>query len=152
MIKKLKGNKMRKEIAYKAFMDGNNCAQSVLLPFIEKANISQETAISISQGFGGGMGKMQEKCGALTGVFMAIGLIVNTKYSDKIQRKKMSEIMIKEFNNRFFDEFGNTTCRELLDCDINTEMGQKQYSENDYRETKCAKYVMKAVEMLESMG
>lgn len=64
--------KAEKAIAY--FNSGLNCAQSVFTAYAEEFNIDPELAISISCGFGGGMGRLQETCGAVTGAFMVLGM------------------------------------------------------------------------------
>lgn len=71
----------RADKAIDSFRAGNNCAQSVLLAFKDDFNFDENLASKISVGFGGGMGRLQEKCGAVTGAFMVIGL-----YSSKCTR------------------------------------------------------------------
>ena len=62
------------ELARQYHERGFNCAQSVLAPFAPDYGLSEETALRISTGFGSGMGRLCDVCGALTGAFMAVGL------------------------------------------------------------------------------
>ena len=61
------------ETALQKFESGYNCAQSVLLAYCDDVNIDKSTALKISCGFGAGMGRKQEVCGAVTGGIIIIG-------------------------------------------------------------------------------
>jgi C_GCAxxG_C_C family probable redox protein len=54
------------------FKSGLNCAQSVLTAYAEELDFDKNLALSISCGFGGGMGRLQETCGAVTGSFTSV--------------------------------------------------------------------------------
>ena len=56
------------------FKNGYNCAQAVLLAFSDELEIDEKTLALISSSFGGGMGRMREVCGAVSGMFMVAGL------------------------------------------------------------------------------
>ena len=60
--------------ARELFNDGYNCSQAVLGAFAEDAGLDVKTALRLSAPFGGGMGRMREVCGGVSGMFMAIGL------------------------------------------------------------------------------
>ena len=62
------------------FLEGYNCSQAVFLAFSDELGIDQETALRLSSSFGGGMGRLREVCGAVSGMFMAAG--VKYGYSD----------------------------------------------------------------------
>lgn len=65
----------RSEHAKELFLGGNNCAQSVLLSFAKDFGFSKELALKVSAGFGGGMGRVQGTCGAVTGAIMVLGIM-----------------------------------------------------------------------------
>ena len=66
--------KTRVEIALELFNEGYNCAQAVFAAFADKYGIDKDTAMKLSSSFGGGMGRMREVCGAVSGMFMVAGL------------------------------------------------------------------------------
>lgn len=70
----------KSEKAVELFKKGYNCSQSVFGAFAEDLGIDFETAVMISSSFGGGMGRMREVCGAVSGMFMAAG--IKYGYSD----------------------------------------------------------------------
>ena len=68
------------------FKNGYNCAQAVLLAFSDELEIDEKTLALISSSFGGGMGRMREVCGAVSGMFMVAGLKYG--YSDQGKKRK----------------------------------------------------------------
>lgn len=86
------------ENAISTFRSGLNCSQAVFAAYSEKLRFDKELALSISAGFGGGMGRLQETCGAVTGAFMVIGVYTSQKNPDNIDRKGKSYAMIPFVN------------------------------------------------------
>ena len=64
----------KSELAEQYFRSGYNCAQAVIAAFSEDFGVDVKAALKISEGFGGGIGRMRSVCGAASGMFMAIGL------------------------------------------------------------------------------
>ena len=64
----------KSEKAKELFTKGYNCSQAVLGAFAEDLGMDFETAMKLSSSFGGGMGRMREVCGTVSGMFMAAGL------------------------------------------------------------------------------
>ena len=62
------------EKAKELFKSGYNCSQAVLGVFCEELGLNFDTAMKIASSFGGGMGRMREVCGTVSGMFMAAGL------------------------------------------------------------------------------
>jgi C_GCAxxG_C_C family probable redox protein len=102
------------KIATDLFKQGYNCAQSVFGAFCEELGMDLDTALKLSSSFGGGMGRMREVCGAVSGMFMAAGLKYG--YSDPNDTKAKTEHykMIQELAEKFKKINGSIICRELL--------------------------------------
>ncbi len=89
------------EKAVSCFNEGFMCSQAVLAAYAGQFSMDRETALKVSAAFGGGMGRMGEICGAVTGAFMVIGLkygriaVRDTKALEKTNR------LVKEFSDRF---------------------------------------------------
>ncbi len=103
------------EKALENFYKGYNCAQSVLCAFSEQAGLDEETAFKIAEGFGLGMGGYKDECGAVTGMFMTIGL----KNSDGVldgtsTTKKDTYAILREAGKDFEGKTGAIMCRDLL--------------------------------------
>ena len=73
--------------AMELFLDGYNCAQSVFTAFCDLHGMEEKEALRLSSSFGGGMGRMREVCGALSGIFMAAGLLYGYDSPDDKEAK-----------------------------------------------------------------
>lgn len=102
------------DIAKQNFMNGYNCSQAVLLAFCEDFGLEKETALKISEPFGGGMGRMREVCGTVTGMFMVIGLAMGNDNSKDNTTKKNVYKSVQELATKFKEDNGSIICRELL--------------------------------------
>jgi C_GCAxxG_C_C family probable redox protein len=138
----------RTEIAVSKFVGGYNCAQSVLYAFCDELQIDKEMALKMACGFGAGMGRKEEVCGAVTGAIMAIGVKYGRgEHDDKPlteQTYQKTRVLIDQFTQRQ----GEFVCRRLLGgCDLTTEEGQKLFKENDLLNKVCKQCVQSAVEI-----
>ncbi len=141
----------RSEHASELFLSGYNCAQSVVLSFADDLKFSKELAQKMAAGFGGGMGKQQETCGAVTGAIMLLGLLKGEQVNNNDELKSQVYGSVKELIREFVSEFKSTNCKDLIGCDLNTAEGEAQFKEQKVMETVCAEYVKKAVQIVESI-
>jgi C_GCAxxG_C_C family probable redox protein len=133
----------KNEIASRAvslFVDTDyNCAESVLLAAAERLRKCTPSIPCIATAFGGGMGRKGSVCGALTGAFMALGLVYGrSKPTD--DREKIYGLA-RELYDRFTEKFGSPLCSELIACDLSTADGRDKYHKLNVRELKCKNYV-----------
>jgi C_GCAxxG_C_C family probable redox protein len=106
--------KTRSELAMAYFKQGYNCSQSVFLAFCDLYGMEPETAAKISSSFGGGMGRLREVCGAVTGMFMVAGMIYGfTNPNDQKSKTKHYE-RIQYLAKEFEEKNHSIICRELL--------------------------------------
>jgi C_GCAxxG_C_C family probable redox protein len=141
----------RTEQAKELFLSGYNCAQSVLLSFADDLKFSKELAQKMAVGFGGGMGKQQETCGAVTGAIMVLGLLKGEEVNNNDELKASSYGAVKDLIRDFVAEYKTTKCRDLIGCDLNTPEGSAKFKEEKIMETVCADCVKKAVEIVEDL-
>ena len=104
----------RVQKAIELFQSGYNCSQSVIGAFCDEFGMDFDTAMKVSEGFGGGMGRMRLTCGAVSGMFMLVGL----KYSkaqggDTETRTKIYET-VQKMANEFEKTNGSIVCGDLL--------------------------------------
>lgn len=133
--------------AKELFLKGYNCAQAVFVAFSDVTGISEEQAFLISTSFGGGMGHTGEACGAVTGMYMAIGAILGYTNPTDAQAKQKHYGLIKELSDEFKAEFSAIRCPELLE-----KLGAGEYNipeEDAYKKRPCLIFVEKAAEMVE---
>ncbi len=102
------------EKAMEYFQEGYNCAQAVLLAFCQDFGLDPETALRLSSSFGGGMGRLREVCGAVSGMFMVAGLAVGYSDPKATDEKKDHYTTIQGLAKKFQEENGSILCRDLL--------------------------------------
>ncbi len=141
----------KKEKAITSFKSGYNCAQSVVVAFSDQFGYDKNLVLGTSVGFGGGMGRMQETCGAVTGAFMVLGMYNTAKYSDNLALKNATYQMVREFDQRFKFIHRTTNCLDLLQCDLSSDDGHAYAVENKLFEKICEKCIADAVRIVEDI-
>ncbi len=139
----------KSEKAKELFKSGYNCSQSVLGVFAEELGLDFETAMKISSSFGGGMGRMREVCGTVSGMFMAAGLAFATA-SDSATEKGEHYKKIQELAKRFKEKNGSIICRELLQgVETSNSPTPSERNETYYKKRPCIELVGDSVEIFE---
>ncbi len=137
------------QIAKEKFESGYNCAQSVLFAFIDKTQVTENAALKIACGFGAGIGRMQEVCGAVSGAIMAMGLKYGRGENEDRNASEEMYQKTQDFIKSFEDIHGSIICRELLNgCDLRTEEGQTEFREKGLLQNTCIKCVETAARIL----
>lgn len=138
-----------KEKAKALFLEGYNCSQSVFLAFAEDLGLDKETALKISSSFGGGMGRLREVCGAVSGMFMVAGMKYGySSPTDKIAKTEHYK-RIQELAQEFKDKNRYIICRQLLGLETKVD----SYIPSDrtaeyYKKRPCVELVGDAAEIM----
>lgn len=136
-----------KEKARELFLKGHNCAQAVFTSFCDVTGLDEESALKISSSFGGGMGHLGEVCGAVTGMFMAAGMVFGYSKNPSAEDKNAHNEIIKKMAARFKEKFPSLLCRDLM-----KGLGNKTIptpDEDFYKKRPCLVFVETAVEIME---
>lgn len=133
------------EKAVALFATGLNCAQSVYCAFAEDFGMDAETAAKVSSGLGGGVGRLREVCGAVTGAALVLGL----KFGPD---KAAVYPKVQEFAAAFRAETGSIVCRELLEGTGATSGGAPEARTAEYyRKRPCSELVRLAADLVAKM-
>ena len=133
------------------YINGFNCAQAVFSTYAEEFGIDRTNALKISCGFGAGMGRRQEVCGAVSGAILLIGCKHGKTIREDNAANDLTYKLVRELSEKFIAKHGSISCKELLGCNLLTPEGQQFYKENNFRDLKCARYVHDAAELAETM-
>ena len=135
--------------AEKLFREGYNCAQAVLIAFGDVTGLEHETAARLASSFGGGLGRMREVCGAVSGAAMVLGLVKGYADPADHEAKKAHYHLVQEFARRFREQNGSIICRELLSgTDVVHGSEPEQRCGEYYRKRPCPLLVRVAAEIL----
>jgi len=131
------------------FLNESNCAQAVLLAYGDVTGLDPKQAAKLSSSFGGGMGRLREVCGAVSGMLMVAGILYGyDEPGEDDAAKKAHYQLVQDLCSRFREEAGSIICRELLDnppSDPNPSPRTAEY----YKDRPCARFVMLAARILD---
>jgi C_GCAxxG_C_C family probable redox protein len=139
------------ERAVALFKEGFNCSQAVLAAYGKQFELKQKLALRVAGAFGGGMGRMGETCGAVTGAIMVVGLKFGSTTAGDLKAREKAYAVVREFIHRFKGRNVSVLCRDLLDCDISTPEGMKRAKEEGIIKQSCPKFVKDAAEILDQL-
>ena len=139
------------EIAKQYFLDGYNCAQAVVLAFAQDFGLDKNTAVMLSSSFGGGMGRLREVCGAVSGMFMVLGLKYGYASPEDNQAKKELYKKVHEVAGLFNDDNGSIICRELLGLNQTgkSDPTPELRTESYYKKRPCKDLVQFAADLVD---
>ena len=129
------------------FENGLNCSQAILTAFGEPHGIDSETAKKLGRPWGGGVGRMGQICGAVTGAIMVLGLAQSRKQDEAEARNDIC-LTVQELVRRFEQRHGTSVCKDLLGADCSTEEGQRKIKEEMLVKKLCPKFVQDACGIL----
>ena len=134
--------------AAKLFMDGYNCAQAVIMAFSDMVGLDEKLCAKLSSSFGGGMGRMREVCGAVSGMLMVAGLLYGYDGPEEGQIKKDHYARVQHLAEKFREEAGSIVCREILKNPPSDPSPTPRTAEF-YKQRPCVRMVTLAVRTLE---
>lgn len=140
----------KSEKAKELFKQGYNCAQAVVGAYAEELGIDMETAMKLASSFGGGMGRLREVCGAVSGMFMVAGIKYGYSSPEASLEKTEHYKKIQELAAEFSESNGSIICRELLGLRAGKDSHvPDERTEKYYKARPCVELVGDAVAILE---
>lgn len=140
----------RAQQAMANFKEGYNCSQAVLLAFADRINMDKSTALKLSSSFGGGMGRLREVCGAVSGMFMAAGLLYGYDEPRDLEGKTEHYARIQELAEEFRIRNGSIVCKELLGLkEKESSSIPEKRTEEYYKKRPCVQIIGMAAAIME---
>lgn len=135
----------RVERAQTYFKAGYNCAQAVVMAFDDVMQMSPDELARLAAPFGGGMGRMREVCGTVSGMTFLAGAIKPSTNPSNLEERKDNYALVQLFADKFREENGDIVCRRLLGLEpiverTETAMPSERTPEY-YRKRPCSEYV-----------
>ena len=136
--------------AERLFKEGYNCSQAVVVAFCDVTKMDEKTALALSSSFGGGMGRLREVCGAVSGMFMVAGLLYGYTSPTDNEQKKAHYALIQAMAQKFKDKTGSIICRELLGGPDNSPNPTLRTAEF-YKKRPCSELVRICAEIVDQV-
>ena len=131
-------------------MNGYNCSQSIILAFEDLLPVDRTTLSKLASSFGGGMGRLREVCGSVSGMFMIVGLLYGYDGPETGQIKADHYARIQELAHRFEEKHGSIVCREMLGLGVHRDSPVPEARTSEYyKKRPCAEIIGDAAEILE---
>ena len=142
----------RKKRAMDLFTQGYNCAQAVVLAFADELAQDEQTLARLSSSFGGGLGRMREVCGAVSGMAIVLGLLQGCDDPADNAAKAAHYARIQAAAKEFEAANGSIVCRELLGLTQKHDAPSPSVRSADfYKKRPCRELVGMAAEILEAL-
>ena len=135
-------------LAAELFLQGYNCAQAVAVAFCDVTGLSPDFSAKMASSFGGGMGRMREVCGAVSGMLMVAGLLYGYDTPGDDQQKKAHYTLVQQLAESFRQKAGSIICREILNNPPSDPAPTPRTAEF-YAVRPCARLVVLAAQILD---
>ncbi len=132
------------------FLKGYNCCQSVVMAFADITGLDADILARAGTGFGGGMGRMREVCGTVSGMTFLAGFISPVSDPSDLAARKANYALVQYFAGKFKEETGSIICRELLGLPSGgaSDPAPSARTGEYYRKRPCADMVALAAEIV----
>lgn len=134
--------------AAELFLQGYNCAQSVAVAFCDVTGLTPEFAAKMASSFGGGMGRMREVCGGVSGMLMVAGLLYGYAVPGDDTVKKEHYARVQALAGEFREQVGSIICRDILK-NPPSDPNPTPRTEEFYKKRPCARMVFLAAQILD---
>lgn len=140
----------RREAAMENFKKGYNCSQAIVLAFADMLPVDRTLLLRLASSFGGGMGRLREVCGSVSGMFMIAGLLYGYDGPETGQIKAEHYAGIQELAKRFEEKHGTIICREMLGLSVRHDVPTPEARTAEYyKKRPCAEIIGDAAEILD---
>lgn len=137
--------------AKELFLEGYNCSQSIAGAYAKELGMDMDTLMCAMSSFGGGMGRMREVCGTVTGMLFVAGILYG--YSDPNAKEEKAEhyARVQELAGKFREKNGSIICRELLSgLGVDGRPIPSERTKEYYKKRPCAEFAAQAADILEN--
>lgn len=136
--------------AEELFREGYNCSQAVFLAYADLVGIGFDTAKKLSCGFGGGMGRMRDTCGAVSAMVLLTGFFEGMEDGADAEGKKRNYALVQKLVNRFKEMYGSYNCQELLGILAKEKSTTPEARTEEYYKVRpCIRHILAAARILE---
>jgi len=138
--------------AQRLFREGYNCSQAVFCAFCDETGLDTDLAAQLSSSFGGGIGRLREVCGAVSGAMMALGALRGYSNISDPDKKIRHYERVQEFARRFREKNGSIICRELLKgIEVTEGVVPEARTPEFYEKRPCLRLIGEAAAILDDM-
>ena len=132
----------RGTVAKELFENGYNCSQAIVLAFKDLLDIKEEDLKAISSSFGGGISRLREVCGCISGMAIVFGYLYGNYDVNNTDAKANHYKLIQKLSLEFKEKFNTYNCAELLNIKKEVSVPVPEKRSKEYYEARpCGKYI-----------
>ena len=135
--------------AAELFLQGYNCAQAVAVAFCDVTGLDEKFSARMVSSFGGGMGRLREVCGAVSGMFFVLGYLYGYDTPGDDELKMALYVQVQELAGKFRERCGHIVCREILN-NPPTDPTPSPRTAEYYAQRPCARMVKEAADLMDA--
>lgn len=135
--------------AVEAFSTGFTCSAAVFSAFSRELGLDVETARKVACGFGAGISRTGNICGAVSGAVLVIGLKYGKVDAGDDRATDKTRALVREFIRQFTERHGSVNCTKLLGCNLDDPAEYVQARDGGLFKTRCPMYVRDAADILD---
>ena len=139
----------KSDAAVACYKGGFSCTQALLSSFSEELGMDRDTACKVASGFGGGVGRTGNICGAVSGAIMVIGLKYGKADEEDEAATEKTRLLVRQFINEFTEKNGSIRCTDLLGYNLSDPDEYEAARESGIFIEKCPLLVRDAADILE---
>ena len=140
----------RSDKARELFLQGYNCAQAVVLAFSDCVDIEKEKLEALSSSFGGGVSRLRETCGCISGMAIILGLLNKTYDPLDNEAKSAHYANVQQLALKFKEKMNSYICADLLNIERAPQSSVASVRDNNYyHNRKCADYIEYMAKLIE---
>ena len=128
-----------------------NCAQSIVSVYCEEFGLDRNLGLKMAMGFGSGMARSGNICGAITGAYMILGLSQRINENNARESIDRTYKLIQQFDAAFKAQHGTLLCKELIKYDLSIPEQHAEARDKRIFITVCPDLVQDAGKILESL-
>ena len=135
--------------AAELFLQGYNCAQAVAVAFCDVTGLDEKMSAKMVSAFGGGMGRLREVCGAVSGMFFVLSFLYGYDTPGDEELKKALYVEVQALAGQFRERCGSIVCREILKNPPSDPTPSPRTAEY-YAQRPCARMVKEAADLMDA--
>ena len=136
------------KIAYESAEKGFLCSEAVLMAISASLGIENELIPKIATGFGAGVARSGEICGALSGGVIALGMVFGRSKDEGGLSGPGIYWFSGELASKFRDKYGEVQCPKLLGLDLDIKEDYEKYRREGMWGNQCRQFILEATGMV----
>ncbi len=142
---------MQKEKAVQSFLEGYNCAQSIVSAFGDELGLDEKQGLKLATGLGAGINYQGKTCGAVLGAFIILGLRYGVENAGEQEGKLKLRMILDKFSEEFSDQYHSLECKGILGMDVSNKIELETLREKNVFKEYCPRVVESSAEIVKRM-